>query len=51
MYKEIIKVIVGFDAKFCVGKGGFGAVYKARLTFGNIVAMKKLLPLGDGEIQ
>ncbi|KAK7839917.1 mdis1-interacting receptor like kinase 2 [Quercus suber] len=51
MYKEIIKVTKAFDAKFCIGKGGFGAIYKARLTSGNIVAVKKLLPVRDGEIQ
>ncbi|KAM3682703.1 hypothetical protein ACJW31_12G092000 [Castanea mollissima] len=39
MYKEIIKATEDFDAKFCIGKGG------------NIVAVKKLLPLCDGEIQ
>jgi hypothetical protein len=50
MYKEIIKATQGFDAKFCIGKGGYGTVYKAKLTFGNIVAVKKLLPLRDGEI-
>ncbi|XP_065638022.1 LRR receptor-like serine/threonine-protein kinase RGI3 [Quercus suber] len=48
MYKEIIKVTKAFDAKFCIGKGGFGAIYKARLTSGNIVAVKKLLPVRDG---
>jgi hypothetical protein len=50
MYKEIIKATQGFDAKFCIGKGGYGTVYKAKLTSGNIVAVKKLLPLRDGEI-
>ena len=50
MYKEIIKVIVGFDAKFCIGKGGCGTVYKAKLTSGHIVAVKKLQSLCDGEI-
>ncbi|XP_050254988.1 MDIS1-interacting receptor like kinase 2-like [Quercus robur] len=47
MYKEIIKATEDFDAKFCIGKGGFGVVYKAKLTSRNIVAVKKLLPLFD----
>ncbi|KAK7822932.1 putative leucine-rich repeat receptor-like protein kinase [Quercus suber] len=47
MNKEIIKATEDFDAKFCVGKGGFGVVYKAKLTSRNIVAVKKLLPLCD----
>ncbi|KAK7839918.1 mdis1-interacting receptor like kinase 2 [Quercus suber] len=47
MYKEIIKATEDFDAKFCIGKGGFGVVYKAKLTSRNIVAMKKLLPLRE----
>ncbi|XP_050254992.1 MDIS1-interacting receptor like kinase 2-like [Quercus robur] len=45
MYKEIIKATQGFDAMFCIGKGG-----QVNLPSGNIVAVKKLQPLGDGEI-
>ena len=51
MYKEIIKATEDFDAKFFLEKVGFGVVYKAKLTSRNIVAVKKLLPLCDGEIQ
>ena len=51
LYKEIIKAIEDFDAKFCIGRGGFGVVYKTKLTSRNIVAEKKLLPLCDGEHQ
>ncbi|KAM4076799.1 hypothetical protein ACJW30_12G091800 [Castanea mollissima] len=47
-HKEIIKATEDFDAKFCIGKGGFGVVYKAKLTSRNIVAVKKLLTLCDG---
>ena len=50
IYKEIIKSTKGFDAKFCIGTGGFGVVYKAKVTSGHLVAVKKLLPLHDGEI-
>ena len=50
IFKEIIKSTEGFDAKFCIGKGGFGTVYKAKLISGNLVAVKKLLPPHDGEV-
>ncbi|XP_050254998.1 MDIS1-interacting receptor like kinase 2-like [Quercus robur] len=50
MYKEIIEATQDFDAMFCIGKGGHGTVYKANLPSGNIVAVKKLQSLGDGEI-
>ena len=50
MFKEIIEATHGFDAMFCIGKGGQGTVYKANLPSGNIVAVKKLQSLGDGEI-
>ena len=50
MYEEIIEATHGFDAMFCIGKGGHGTVYKANLPLGNIVALKKLQSLGDGEI-
>ena len=49
MYKEIIEATRGFDAMFCIGKGGHGTVYKASLTSGNIVAVKKLQSLCDGK--
>uniref|UniRef100_A0A2N9GBQ4 non-specific serine/threonine protein kinase n=1 Tax=Fagus sylvatica TaxID=28930 RepID=A0A2N9GBQ4_FAGSY len=50
MYKDIIDATQGFDAKFCIGKGGHGTVYKAKLLSGNIVAVKKLQSFRDGEI-
>nr|XP_023903652.1 MDIS1-interacting receptor like kinase 2-like [Quercus suber] len=50
MYEEIIEATHGFDAMFCIGKGGHGTVYKANQSSGNIVAVKKLQSLGDGEI-
>ena len=49
IYKEIIEATQDFDDKFCIGKGGYGVVYKATLTSGNIVVVKKLLPIHDGE--
>ncbi|XP_065636297.1 MDIS1-interacting receptor like kinase 2-like isoform X1 [Quercus suber] len=50
MYKEIIEATQGFDDMFCTGKGKHGTVYKATLTSGNTVAVKKLQSLCDGEI-
>ncbi|CAL5332807.1 unnamed protein product [Camellia sinensis] len=45
MYNDIVKATKDFDATYCIGKGGYGAVYKAKLPSTNIVAMKKLYPL------
>ncbi|KAM4077460.1 hypothetical protein ACJW30_12G139600 [Castanea mollissima] len=50
MYNEIIEATQGFNAMFCIGKGGHATVYKASLASGNIVAVKKIQSLGDGEI-
>ncbi|KAM7519710.1 hypothetical protein LguiB_018672 [Lonicera macranthoides] len=40
-YNEIIVATEDFDAQYCIGKGAFGSVYKAILSSGNIVAVKK----------
>ena len=50
MYNEIIEATQGFNAMFYIGKGGHATIYKASLALGNIVAKKKILSLGDGEI-
>ena len=50
MFQEIIDTTEGFNAKFCIGKGGNGIVYKAKLKSGVIVAVKKLRSLCDDEI-
>uniref|UniRef100_A0A7N2MIZ4 non-specific serine/threonine protein kinase n=2 Tax=Quercus lobata TaxID=97700 RepID=A0A7N2MIZ4_QUELO len=50
MYKEIIEATQGFDDMFCIGRGKHGTMYKATLTSGNTVAVKKLQSLCDGEI-
>ncbi|XP_048436574.1 MDIS1-interacting receptor like kinase 2-like [Pyrus x bretschneideri] len=49
MYLEIIRATNGFDSIFCIGKGGSGSVYKAKLPSGSIVAVKKLHQKLDGE--
>ncbi|KAL7171311.1 hypothetical protein ACSBR2_036043 [Camellia fascicularis] len=42
MYDDIVKDTNDFDATYCIGKGGYGTVYKAKLPSANIVAVKKL---------
>ena len=48
IYQEIIDATQGFNAKFCIGEGGYGTVYKAKLIFGDAYAVKKLTSLCDG---
>ncbi|KAM1765305.1 hypothetical protein TB1_004357 [Malus domestica] len=49
LYWEIIRATNGFDSIFCIGKGGSGSVYKAKLPSGSVVAVKKLHQKLDGE--
>ncbi|ESR64576.1 hypothetical protein CICLE_v10007491mg [Citrus x clementina] len=41
VYEEIIRATNDFDAKHCIGKGGHGSVYIARVPSGEIFAVKK----------
>lgn len=41
-YKDIIKATNDFDFRYCIGTGGYGSVYEARLSNGKVVAVKKL---------
>ena len=50
VYQNIIEATEEFDSKYCIGVGGFGSVYKAELQASQVVAVKKLHPLPDGEI-
>ncbi|CAL5339407.1 unnamed protein product [Camellia sinensis] len=47
MYNDIVKATKDFDATYCIGKGGYGIVYKAKLPSANIVAVKKLHSLSE----
>ncbi|XP_057504194.1 MDIS1-interacting receptor like kinase 2-like [Actinidia eriantha] len=47
MYDAILKATKDFDATYCIGKGGYGTVYKAELPSANVVAVKKLHPLSE----
>ncbi|XP_021753173.1 MDIS1-interacting receptor like kinase 2-like [Chenopodium quinoa] len=42
VYEDINEATEGFDTKYCIGVGGHGTVYKAVLSTGQIVAVKKL---------
>ncbi|XP_077229939.1 uncharacterized protein LOC143862844 [Tasmannia lanceolata] len=48
-YEDIINATEDFDEKHCIGEGGYGRVYKAALQTGQVVAVKKLHKLEDGE--
>ncbi|XP_074338717.1 uncharacterized protein LOC141676893 isoform X2 [Apium graveolens] len=41
-YEDIIRATNNFDIRNCIGTGGYGSVYEARLPNKTIVALKKL---------
>ncbi|KAG5541714.1 hypothetical protein RHGRI_021519 [Rhododendron griersonianum] len=47
VYNDILEATNDFDATYCIGKGGYGDVYKATLPSANTVAVKKLHPLSE----
>ncbi|KAI8015071.1 MDIS1-interacting receptor like kinase 2 [Camellia lanceoleosa] len=47
MYNAIAKATKDFDATYCIGKGGYGTVYKWKLPSAHILAVKKLYPLSE----
>ncbi|KAK1564442.1 hypothetical protein Q3G72_003306 [Acer saccharum] len=49
LHNHIIKATDNFDDKYCIGKGGYGSVYKTKLPSASIVAVKKLHSLPNGE--
>ncbi|KAK3425168.1 hypothetical protein EUGRSUZ_F01967 [Eucalyptus grandis] len=50
VYESIIEATKEFDAKYCMGVGGQGSVYKAQLQTGKTVAVKKLNEAVDVEM-
>ncbi|GMY27754.1 mdis1-interacting receptor like kinase 2 [Fagus crenata] len=50
VYENIIDATEEFDSKYCIRVGGYGSVYKAELPTSQVVAVKKLHSLPDGEI-
>ncbi|TYH17359.1 hypothetical protein ES288_A05G186100v1 [Gossypium darwinii] len=51
VYEDIIEATESFDEKYCIGSGGSGRVYKAKLTLGPVLAIKKLLCLGGEQME
>ncbi|XP_011029916.1 PREDICTED: probable LRR receptor-like serine/threonine-protein kinase At4g08850 [Populus euphratica] len=49
-YENIIEATEEFDSNYCIGAGGYGAVYKAVLPTGMVVAVKKFHQSQDGEM-
>ena len=49
VYENIIEATEDFDSKYCIGVGGHESVYKAELPTSQVVAVKKLHPLPNGE--
>ncbi|KAI9200812.1 hypothetical protein LWI28_013468 [Acer negundo] len=49
LYSDIVKATDNFDDAYCIGKGGYGSVYKTKLPSASIVAVKKLHSLPNGE--
>ncbi|KAI6687765.1 hypothetical protein NL676_024593 [Syzygium grande] len=47
LYEDIIEATGAFDEIFCIGIGGYGSVFKAKLRSGDIVAVKKLHQTAD----
>ncbi|XP_030456535.1 MDIS1-interacting receptor like kinase 2-like [Syzygium oleosum] len=47
LYEDIIEATGAFDEIFCIGRGGYGSVFKAKLRSGDIVAVKKLHQTAD----
>ncbi|KAH6781486.1 hypothetical protein C2S51_006779 [Perilla frutescens var. frutescens] len=41
-YEDIIVATADFDLRYCIGTGGYGSVYRAKLPCGRTVAVKKL---------
>ncbi|MBA0565709.1 hypothetical protein Golob_010573 [Gossypium lobatum] len=51
VYEDIIEATESFDEKYRIGSGGSGRVYKAKLTLGPILAIKKLLCLNGEQME
>ncbi|MFS7922508.1 putative protein kinase RLK-Pelle-LRR-XI-1 family [Helianthus anomalus] len=41
-YEDFVTATEDFDLKYCIGTGGYGSVYEAKLSDGKIFALKKL---------
>ncbi|XP_078153755.1 uncharacterized protein LOC144548907 isoform X2 [Carex rostrata] len=50
-FSDIVNATDNFSGVYCVGKGGFGMVYKAELSVDQIVAVKRIQVQNTGEVQ
>ncbi|KAJ6877009.1 MDIS1-interacting receptor like kinase 2-like [Populus alba x Populus x berolinensis] len=50
LHETIIQATNNFNFNNCIGKGGYGIVYRAMLPTGQVVAVKKLHPSREGEL-
>jgi Leucine-rich repeat (LRR) protein len=50
LHDTIIQATNNFNSNNCIGKGGYGIVYRTMLPTGQVVAVKKLHPSRDGEL-
>jgi hypothetical protein len=50
VYENIIEATEQFDNKHLIGVGGHGSVYQAELATGQVVAVKKLHSLENGQV-
>ncbi|KAJ0041821.1 hypothetical protein Pint_19311 [Pistacia integerrima] len=41
-FEDMVEATEDFDIKYCIGTGGYGSVYRAQLSNGKVVALKKL---------
>ncbi|RDX61260.1 putative leucine-rich repeat receptor-like protein kinase, partial [Mucuna pruriens] len=41
-FSDLVKATNDFNDMYCIGKGGFGSVYRAQLLSGQVVAVKRL---------
>ncbi|XP_074301991.1 systemin receptor SR160-like [Silene latifolia] len=48
-FADLLEATNGFHESSMIGKGGFGDVYKAQLKDGSVVAIKKLIHVGQGD--
>ncbi|KAL3753090.1 hypothetical protein ACJRO7_000482 [Eucalyptus globulus] len=49
-FSDIAKATNDFSEEYCIGKGGFGSIYKAILVSSQIVAVKKLNAPESGDV-
>ncbi|KAL4596579.1 hypothetical protein ACB092_12G172700 [Castanea dentata] len=49
-FKDIVEASEDFNEKYCIGKGGFGTVYRVALPNSQIVAVKRLNMSDSSEI-